>query len=83
MWGPVVAVLEEWGLAREYGELIDTRKAVAEILDTITVGKRKLDNKVMAMAGGWLLLSMLRKATDAELITEAKVRRPSTGTTLC
>lgn len=71
------------GLAREYRELIDTHKAVAEILDTITVGKRKLDNKVMAMAVGWLLLSMLRKATDAELIAEVKVRRPSTGMTLC
>lgn len=71
------------GLAREYRELIDTHKAVAEILDTITVGKRKLDNKVMAMAVGWLLLSMLRKATDAELIAEVKVRCPSTGMTLC
>ena len=37
---PVVAVLDEWRPPREYGELTDTPKAVAEILAVITVGKR-------------------------------------------
>lgn len=35
-----MAVLEEWGLAREYGELIHGPEAAVEILATITVGKR-------------------------------------------
>ena len=32
MWHPVVAVLDEQGLPREYGELTDTLKTDAEIL---------------------------------------------------
>ena len=38
MWGPVVAVLDEWGLPGEYGDLIDTPKAVGETLATFSVG---------------------------------------------
>lgn len=32
LWGSVVAVLDEQGLPREYGELTDTLKTDAEIL---------------------------------------------------
>lgn len=44
---------------REYGELTDTPKSVAELLTAITVGKSKLDNKVIAADIGWPLLFML------------------------
>lgn len=40
LWGPMMAVVEESGLAREYRELIDGPEAVVEILATITVGER-------------------------------------------
>ena len=43
MWGPVVAVPDEWGLPRGYGGLMDTPKAVVELLAAITVGKKELD----------------------------------------
>ena len=68
-----VAVLDEWGPPGEHKELIDTPKSVVEILAAIAVGKKKLDNKAVATAVGWLLLFMLRKATGAELTAEAKV----------
>lgn len=41
---------------------------------TIPVGKKKLDTKAMAVAVGWLLLSMLGNAIDAELRAKAKAR---------
>ena len=40
MWGPMVAVLEEWGPPREYRELIHGPEAVVEIPAAITVEKR-------------------------------------------
>lgn len=49
----MVAVPDGWGPPKEYGELIDTPKAVVEILATIIMGKKKLDNKA---AVGWPLL---------------------------
>ena len=73
IWGPAVAVLDEWGPPREYGELIDTPKAVGEILATVTMGEKKLDNKAVAAAVDWLLLFVLRKATEAELTAEARL----------
>ena len=35
MWGSIVVSLDEWGLSSEYRELIDTPKAVVEILAAV------------------------------------------------
>lgn len=40
MWGPMVAVFEEWGPPREYRELIHGPEAVVAIPAAITVEKR-------------------------------------------
>ena len=56
MWGSVVAVLDEWGLPREYRELTVTPKAVEEKLAATAMGKKKLDSKAVATAMGWPVL---------------------------
>lgn len=40
MWGPVVAIFDEWGPPREYRELIHGPEAVVEIPAALTVEKR-------------------------------------------
>lgn len=74
MWGPVAAVLDEWGPPRECGELNDMPKRFTELLAVTTVGKKKPDNMVVAAVLGWPLLSLLRKDIDAELAAKTKVR---------
>ena len=74
MWDPLAAVLDKWGPPREYGELIEAPKGIAELLASITVGEKRLDNKAVAAAVGWPLLAVLRKAMDGELSAKAEVR---------
>lgn len=61
------AVKKEWRTHRH-------PKAVVAMSATIPMGKKKLDTKAVAVAVGWLLLSMLEKAIDAELRAKAKAR---------
>lgn len=73
-WEPVVAVLDERELSRKNGELTDTLRLLWQCQPPFQWEKKKLDTKAVAVAVGWLLLSMLGKAIDAELRAKAKAR---------
>ena len=82
LWGPMMAVLEEWGLEREYRERIDGPEAAVEILATITVGKKRLDQKAVAAALGWPRF-YIKKGHIHQASSGDGGRCPGMGKTFC